>query len=113
MKAATETQRHRDRKTGRQREKAALRRSVSLSLCRSVSLSLCRSVSVAVALWLCGGLRNRVRVDNFCRMKITLFLTLTVCFLFSPVYAQPKAKNAVAPANANPFQEADNLFTFG
>jgi tetratricopeptide (TPR) repeat protein len=53
------------------------------------------------------------RVDNFCRMKITLLLTLAVCTLFSPVFAQPKAKNAAAPASANPFQEADNLFTFG
>src|SRR5262245_36564654 len=46
-------------------------------------------------------------------MKIAIFLTLTVCCLLTPVFAQPKTKNAAAPANTNPYQEADNLFTFG
>ncbi|MGH9766539.1 MAG: tetratricopeptide repeat protein [Blastocatellia bacterium] len=46
-------------------------------------------------------------------MKIAVLLTLTVCFLFTPVFAQPKTETAAAPANTNPFQEADNLFTFG
>src|SRR5262249_58958474 len=46
-------------------------------------------------------------------MKTAIFLTLTVCCLLTPVFAQPKTKNVAAPANANPHQEADNLFTFG
>jgi len=46
-------------------------------------------------------------------MKIAIFLTLTVCCLLTPVFAQPKTKNVAAPANTNPHQEADNLFTFG
>jgi len=46
-------------------------------------------------------------------MKNTALLTLAVCFLFSPAFAQPKTKKVAAPATANPFQEADNLFTFG
>src|SRR5262249_19975606 len=62
----------------------------------------------------CGGdLRNARRVVSFCRMKTAIFLTLTVCCLLTPVFAQPKTKNVAAPANANPYQEADNLFTFG
>lgn len=45
-------------------------------------------------------------------------MTLSVCFLFTPVFAtpvfaQPKTKTAAAPASANPFQEADSLFTLG
>ena len=58
-------------------------------------------------------LLNPKRVVSFCSMKIVVFLTLTVCFLFTPVFAQSKTKAAVAPASDNPFQEADNLFTFG
>ncbi len=62
----------------------------------------------------CGsGLRNPKRVVSFSRMKIAIFLTLTVCCLLSPVFAQQKTKAVAAPARANPYQEADNLFTFG
>ncbi len=46
-------------------------------------------------------------------MKNALFLTIMVCFLFTPVLAQSKTRNVAAPANTNPFQEADNLFSFG
>ena len=46
-------------------------------------------------------------------MKITTFLTLIVCCFFTPVFAQQKTKTVAAPANTNPYQEADNLFTFG
>src|SRR4030095_7902597 len=60
-----------------------------------------------------GDLRNAIRVVSFCRMKIAIFLTLTVCCLLTPVFAQPKTKNVAAPANTNPYQEADNLFTLG
>src|SRR5690349_9865916 len=48
---------------------------------------------------------------SFCRMKTAIFLTLIACCLFTPAFAQPKAKTA--PANTNPYQEADNLFTLG
>src|SRR5215510_7782294 len=62
----------------------------------------------------CGAdLRNARRVVSFCRMKIAIFLTLTVCCLLTPVIAQPKTKTVAAPATTNPYQEADNLFTFG
>ena len=62
----------------------------------------------------CGGdLRNARRVVSFCRMKIAIFFTLTVCCLLTPVFAQPKTKNVAAPATTNPYQEADNLFTLG
>src|SRR5262249_55471699 len=50
---------------------------------------------------------------SFCRMKTTIFLTLTVCCLFTPAFAQPKPKGVAAPATTNPYQEADNLFTLG
>jgi tetratricopeptide (TPR) repeat protein len=60
-----------------------------------------------------GALRNLKRVVSFYSMKIAILFTLTVCFLLTPVFAQPKTKNGGAPANTNPFQEADNLFTFG
>lgn len=53
------------------------------------------------------------RVVSFSRMKITIFLILIVCCLFTPVFAQPKNKTVAAPANTNPYQEADNLFTLG
>jgi len=46
-------------------------------------------------------------------MKIAIILTFSIFLLFSPVFAQPKPRKVVAPANTNPFQEADNLFTFG
>jgi tetratricopeptide (TPR) repeat protein len=46
-------------------------------------------------------------------MKTAIFLTLIVCCLLTPVFAQQKTKTVAAPANANPYQEADNLFTFG
>src|SRR5262245_66591879 len=46
-------------------------------------------------------------------MKIAIFFTLTVCCLLTPVFAQPKTKKVEAPANTNPYQEADNLFTLG
>src|SRR5687767_14648560 len=62
------------------------------------SLSLCLR-------WLCGDLRNTKRVVSFCPMKIAIFLTLTVCCLLTPVFAQPKTKNVAAPANTNPYQE--------
>src|SRR5262245_47264326 len=46
-------------------------------------------------------------------MKIAIFLISIVCCLLTPVFAQPKNKTVAAPANTNPYQEADNLFTFG
>jgi tetratricopeptide (TPR) repeat protein len=48
---------------------------------------------------------------SFCRMKIAIFLTLTLCALLTPVFAQTKTKNLAV--RADPYQEADNLFTFG
>jgi tetratricopeptide (TPR) repeat protein len=65
------------------------------------------------------GLRFSKFHVSFCRMKTAIsmtfltFLTLTVCCLLTPVSAQPKPKAVVAPANTNPYQEADNLFTMG
>src|SRR5262245_58852264 len=50
---------------------------------------------------------------SFCRMKTVIFLILTVFCPLTPVSAQPKPKTAAAPANTNPYQEADNLFTLG
>ncbi len=44
-------------------------------------------------------------------MRCFIFSIFAVCFLFSPIFAQPKARAAAAPAN--PFHEADKLFTFG
>src|SRR5262245_50386377 len=56
-------------------------------------------------------------VVSFSTMKIAVFLTSIVCCLFTPVFAQPKTqpktKTAPAPVSANPYQEADSLFTFG
>lgn len=49
----------------------------------------------------------------FCLMKSSIFSIVVVCLLFSSVFAQPKASAATVPASANPFQEADWLFTFG
>ncbi|MCI0523849.1 MAG: hypothetical protein L0Y75_01170, partial [Acidobacteria bacterium] len=49
----------------------------------------------------------------FCSMKSSIFSIVVVCFLFSFVFAQPKASSATVPVSANPFQEADWLFTFG
>jgi tetratricopeptide (TPR) repeat protein len=49
----------------------------------------------------------------FCSMKSSIFSIVVVCFLFSSVFAQPKASAAAIPVSANPFQEADHLFTFG
>src|SRR5262245_61251879 len=76
-----------------------------------------RSATFSLFLRGCGGcggdLRNARRVVSFCRMKIAILLTLTVCCLLTPVFAQPKTKNVAAPANTNPYQEADNLFTLG
>ncbi|MGE0130687.1 MAG: TRAP transporter TatT component family protein [Blastocatellales bacterium] len=40
-------------------------------------------------------------------------MTFTVCFLFTSVFAQSKFKASEVPVSANPFQEADKLFTFG
>src|SRR5262249_16371173 len=64
-----------------------------------------------------GSLRNPNCVVSFCPMKNSALLTLTICFLFSPVFAQTKTKKVAAkvaaPASTNPFQEADKLFTFG
>jgi tetratricopeptide (TPR) repeat protein len=60
-----------------------------------------------------GGLRNPERVVSFSPMKTAIFLTLIVCCLFTPVFAQSKTKTVAAPANSNPYQEADNLFTLG
>jgi len=50
---------------------------------------------------------------SFYPMKIAIFLILIVCCPFTSVAAQSKTKTAAAPANTNPYQEADNLFTFG
>src|SRR5262245_14403971 len=58
-------------------------------------------------------LRNRGRIVNFSEMKTAIFLTLIVCCLFMPAFAQSKTKTAAPPPPANPYQEADNLFTFG
>src|SRR5262245_19331566 len=80
----------------------------------AATLRLGRDQRRAAAYFGCGcALLNLKRVVSFCRMKIALFLTLTVCFLFTPVFAQPKTRKVAAPAITNPFQEADNLFTFG
>jgi tetratricopeptide (TPR) repeat protein len=49
----------------------------------------------------------------FCPMKSSIFSIVAVCFLFPSVFAQLNASAAAVPANANPFQEADHLFTFG
>ncbi|MGH9836148.1 MAG: TRAP transporter TatT component family protein [Blastocatellia bacterium] len=46
-------------------------------------------------------------------MKSSIFSIVVVCFLFSSVFGQLKASAATVPASANPFQEADWLFTFG
>jgi len=46
-------------------------------------------------------------------MKSSIFSIVVVCFLFSSVFAQPKASASTVPVSANPFQEADWLFTFG
>lgn len=46
-------------------------------------------------------------------MKIAIFLTLIVCCLFTPIFAQKKTKTVAAPPHTNPYQEADNLFTSG
>jgi len=46
-------------------------------------------------------------------MKRCIFSIVAVCFLVSSVFAQSKLGATAAPANTNPFQEADNLFTFG
>ncbi|MGH9754799.1 MAG: TRAP transporter TatT component family protein [Blastocatellia bacterium] len=40
-------------------------------------------------------------------------MTLIVCCLFTPGFAQLKTKTVAAPANTNPYQEADNLLTLG
>src|SRR5262245_35454195 len=53
------------------------------------------------------------RVVSFFKMKIAVFSTKIVCCLLTPGFAQPKNKTVAAPANTNPYQEADNLFTFG
>jgi FimV-like protein len=44
-------------------------------------------------------------------MKSSIFSIFAACLLCASVFAQPKAN--AAPAPANPFQEADHLFTFG
>jgi tetratricopeptide (TPR) repeat protein len=46
-------------------------------------------------------------------MRRAVFLALTICFLSTSVFAQSNLRAAAASANANPFQEADHLFTFG
>lgn len=53
------------------------------------------------------------RVVSFSKMRIAIFLTLIAGCLFTPVFAQQKTKTVAAPANTNPYQEADNLFTLG
>lgn len=46
-------------------------------------------------------------------MKSSIFSIVAVCLLVFSVFAQPKATAAAVPVSANPFQEADHLFTFG
>jgi tetratricopeptide (TPR) repeat protein len=59
------------------------------------------------------GLRFGKLHASFPMMKTAIFLTLIVCCLFMPAFAQSKTKTAAPPPPANPYQEADNLFTFG
>lgn len=46
-------------------------------------------------------------------MKIAIFLIFAICFLFTSVFAQLNFRDTTASVSANPFQEADQLFTFG
>lgn len=55
-------------------------------------------------------LRNGNRVVSFCPMYKVVFSIIAICFLFAGVQAQSKSR-AILPAN--PFYEADSLFTFG
>lgn len=55
-------------------------------------------------------LRNGNRVVSFCPMYKAVFLIIAICILVVGVWAQPKSR---AGLPANPFHEADSLFTFG
>jgi tetratricopeptide (TPR) repeat protein len=46
-------------------------------------------------------------------MRGCIFSIFAVCLTFISVPAQSKARAATVPASANPFHEADSLFTFG
>jgi tetratricopeptide (TPR) repeat protein len=59
------------------------------------------------------GLRFSKFHVSFCRMKTAIIPTLIACCLFTPVFAQSKTQTVAAPANANQYQEADNLLTLG